>query len=163
MVRSTTYNYEQSSEAGRERMVAIPYARLVDTTPTLHDPAAVTCAVAGQELTGTVITLDAVNSVAILNTADGATFLHNVRNVATYNGGNENTFQALNIGDKVYYDPSATMPAYTKLSTSPLNASGTANPVFGTIVMLQDETASSFPKGSSQAGSTQECAVRQEQ
>lgn len=164
VTRTTTYDYEQSSEAGRERMVRIPYARLVDATPTLHDPAAVICAVLGQELIGTVISLDATNSEAILNTADGAVFKHNVRNVITYGGGPaEASWRALNVGDKVYYDDTATMPTDTKLSTSPLDGGGNANPVFGTILLMQDEVASDYPKGSASVGSTHVCAIRQEQ
>jgi len=164
VARTTTYNYEQSSEGGRERMVRIPYARLVDTTPTLHDPAAVTSLLPGAELIGTVITLDATNSIAVLNTADGAVYRHNVRNVLTYNPGvAELTWGLINIGDPVYYDPSASMPATCKLSTSPLNTSGAANPIFGVVVMLQDEAdnGSDFPRGSAIAGVTDAFAVRQ--
>ena len=160
--RTTTYDYEQSSESGRERHVEIPYARLVDATPTLHDPAAVTALVAGTELTGTVITLDAVNSIALLNVALGAVYRHNVRNVLTYGGGPaEATWGPINIGDPVFYDPTSDLLNGIKLSTSPLNGAGAANPRFGTVVMMQDETASSFPKGTDAAGSTHVCAVMQ--
>ena len=166
VARTTTENYEQSSEGGRERMVRVPYARLVDATPTLHDPAAVTCLLPGAELIGTVMSLDTVRSIAILNTADGAVYRHNVRNVLTYNPGvAELTWGPINIGDKVYFDNSASMPANCKLSTSPLNTTATANPIFGTVVMLQDEldSGADFPRGGALAGLTDAYAIRQEQ
>lgn len=165
-IRTTTYDYEQSSEGGREREVRVPYARLVDVTPTLHDPAAVTSLLPGAELIGTVTSLDATNSVAIINTADGAVFRHNVRNVLTYNPGvAELTWGPINIGDPVYYDPSASMPANCKLSTSPLSTTAAANPLFGVVVMLQDEadTGADFPRGTALAGSTDAFAIRQVQ
>jgi hypothetical protein len=162
MVRITTYNYEQSSEGGRERHVRIPYARQTDQTPTLHDPAEVTGLPLVGRLTGTVVTLDATNSVAIINTSGGAVYRHNVRNVLTYNPGvAELTWGAVNVGDAVYYDPSATMPAFTKLSTSPLDLTGAVNSFFGWVVLLQDETVASYPKGGAIAGDTLECAVLQ--
>lgn len=165
-IRTTTYEYEQSSEGGRERMVRIPYARLVDATPTKGDPCAVTSLLPGAELIGTVVSLDATNSIAIVNTADGAVFRHNVRNVLTYGGGPaEATWGPINIGDPVYYDDTATMPANTKLSTSPLDGAGNANPMFGVVVLLQDEDddGSDFPRGTSLAGSTDAFAIRQVQ
>jgi len=160
VTRITTYDYEQSSEGGRERMVRMPYANLCDVTPTLHDPAMVVDSVLGSELTGTVISLDAVDSIAVLNVASGAVFRHNVRNVLTYTPA-ETTWRALNIGDTVYYDDSGIMPAYTKLSISPLDSAGNANPRFGWIVMIQDEDSGDFAKGNAQAGSTHACAVLQ--
>jgi hypothetical protein len=164
VTRITTYDYEQSSESGRERHVLIPYSRQTDTTPTLHDPAQVTGAVVGSCLTGTVVTIDDTDDVAVLNVAKGAVYRHNVRNVITYSGGNaEATYRAINIGDPVYYDSAGTMPAYTKLSTSPLdiNVNGTTlNTLFGWVVMMQEETSASFPKGTTTA-STHVCAVMQ--
>ena len=160
VTRTTTYDYEVSSESGRERHVRIPYASLEDTTPTLHDPAQVD-GTAGVELNGTVITLDATDSVTILNVAQGATYWHNVRNVLTYSGAVENTFAAIAIGMRVYYDTSATMPAGCYLSLSPLDATGADNSPFGWIVLNQDEDADSYAKGSSGSGSTHVCAVLQ--
>jgi len=161
VTRTTTYSYEQSSEAGRERMVRIPYARLLDATPTLHDPAAVTDAIITDSLTGTVISLDAVDSIAVLNVAYGAVFCHNVRNVTGYNAQQENAWRVIAIGDTVYYDPSATMPADTKLSLAPNSGVPAANTKFGTVVLMQDETAASFTKGAGNAGSTHVCAILQ--
>lgn len=164
MTRSITQSHEVSSESGRERQLPVPYARLTDVTPTLHDPAQVTGLVAGLMITGTVITLDAVGSVAILNVADGARYLHNVRNVLTYNAGPvaEATWGPINIGDPVYYDAEQDTLNGIKLSTSPLQSDGaTANTLFGHVTMLQEETAASFPKGAALVASTQECAVMQ--
>lgn len=160
VTRTTTYDYEVSSESGRERHVRIPYANLEDATPTLHDPAQVD-GIAGLELNGTIIMLDAVDSVVIMNVAEGATYWHNVRNVLTYSQGAEATFGALAIGSRVYYDVSATMPAGCYLSTSPLDNQGNANSPFGWIVLDQDETASDYTKGTALAGSTHVCAVLQ--
>ena len=154
--------YEQSSEGGRERHVTIPYARLTDATPTLHDPCEVISAVPGTQITGVSITLDAVQSVAIINVAQGAVYRQNIRNCITYAGNVENAWRAVNIGDPVWYDNSATMVAGGwQLSTSPLDDLGVANTLFGHVVMLQNETAASFPKGIAIApGSTLECAIQ---
>ena len=149
-VRSITQSYEMSSESGRERHVIIPWARLTDTTPTVGDPAQVTTLVAGQNMTGTVVIAgSAADPYAVINVAPGAIYRHNVRNVLTYDGANnEATWGAINIGDIVYYD--ATADANTagvcKLSTSPLQGdAATANSIFGVIVMLQDQDADDFP------------------
>ncbi len=163
VVRTTTAGWQQSSEAGRERNVKIPYSRMADTTPTIHDPAQVTGLLAGAQMTGTVVTIDAVRSEAILNIAVGAVFRHNVRTVSGYNGGNaENAWTALNIGDPVYYDPTSDANNGVKLSVSPLQGdSATANPRFGTILMLQSEDADDFSKAAGASGNTHLCAVAQ--
>lgn len=154
-------DYEQSSESGRERHLNIPYSRLLDVTPTLHDPACVTGLPVGTQLTGTVVTLDATDSEAVINHARGAVYRHYLRNVATYNGGVEATWRAIQVGDAVYYDASATMPATAKLSLSPLNNLGAANTLFGWVVLDQEEDSTDFGKGTTQAGSTWLCAVAQ--
>ena len=152
--------YEQSSEAGRERMLPVPYARLSDATPTLHDPCEVTSAVPGTAINGVSVALHAGTSTAIINVAKGTVTRQFVRNCITYNMGAENAWRAINIGDPVWYDDGATMVALgLQLSTSPLDSAGVANSLFGFVVMLQDETAASFPKGGAGAGSTQTCAV----
>ena len=165
VTRDITQGYEQSSEAGRERLVKIPYARMADVTPTVHDPAQVTGLLAGAQMTGTVITIDATNSEAILNVAGAAVFRHNVRTVSGYDGANnENAWVALNIGDPVYYDPTAdaNTAGVCKLSASPVQGdAGTANPRFGTIGMLQTETAASFAKVAGATGNSYVCAVVQ--
>lgn len=165
----SAYEYEVSSESGRERHVAIPWARLTDTTPTLAEPAQVTGLTAGRMLTGTVVNAGTAvaaggTSEAILNVAWGAVYFHNVRNVLTYTSGPvaEATWGAINIGDPVYYDAEQDALNGVKLSTAPTQSDGaTRNTLFGWVVMNQDETASSFPKGTALAGSTQECAVLQ--
>lgn len=160
--RTIGQNYEQSSEGGRERHLDIPYARMEDTTPsTIHPPAAVLSVLPGTQICGTIITLDATDSIAVLNVAKGAVYRHNLRTVLTYNAGNENTWGAVNVGDPVYYDRSNTMPADCNLSKSPLDRLGAANPLFGYVVMEQDETAASFPKAAGAAGNTWLCAIMQ--
>lgn len=165
VTRTTTAGYEQSSEAGRERLVKVPYARMADATPTIHDPAQVTGLLAGAQMTGTVITIDATNSEALLNISCAAVFRHNVRTVLTYDGANnEATWGAINVGDPVYYDPTAdaNTAGVCKLSTSPLQGdAATSNPRFGTILMLQTETAASFAKAAGAAGASYVCAVAQ--
>ena len=155
-VRSHVYDYEQSSESGRERHVRIPYARLEDVTPTVGDPACVLCLVDGMEICGTVITINATTSEAIVNFAEGAVYRHNVRNVLTYNNDGppqtEAGWWAINIGDPVYYDDNQDDLNGIKLSTAPAHFDGTPNPRFGTIIMLQDEDAGDFEKGDDQAG-----------
>ena len=163
------YQYEVSSESGRERHVRIPWARLTDTTPTLSDPAQVTGLTAGRMLTGTVINAGTAvaaggTAEAILNVANAAVYWHYVRNVLTYTAGPvaEATWGAINVGDPVYYDAEQDALNGVKLSTSPLQSDGaTANTLFGWVVMNQDEDADDFGKGTALAGSTQECAVLQ--
>lgn len=164
--RTTTYDYEVSSESGRERHVRIPYASLEDATPTLHDPAQVTGATGGLALNGTVITLDATTSDVIMNVADGATYRHNVRNVLTYSSGPvaEATWQPIAIGNRVYYDTEQDTLNGVKLSLAPLQSDGaTANDPFGWIVLDQDEDGDDFGKGTDAVGSTHVCAVLQGQ
>jgi len=167
-VRSHLYDYEQSSESGRERHTRWPYARLKDATPTLGDPFCVTSVIVGMEVCGTVVTLNATNSTIIGNVAEGAIYRHNVRNVVTYNNDGppqtEATWAAVNIGDPVFYDETADVntAGVCKLSTAPLHGDGaTPNPRFGTIQMLQDEVASDFPRGDAQAGLSDLYAVLQ--
>ena len=163
VTRSGTVGYQQSSESGRERMVKIPYARLTDQTPTIGDPAQITGLLPGAQMTGTVITVDAVDSEAMINRAEGAVYRHNVRTVLTYNGGNaEATWGVINIGDPVYYDLTSDANHGVKLSTSPLQGdAATANARFGTVIMLQSEDADDFAKAAGAAGNTHLCAVDQ--
>lgn len=163
VTRTTTYDYEQSSEGGRERELLIPWTRLTDTTPTLHDPAQVTGRVIGQSITGTIITVgSAADPYVVLNTADGAVYRHNVRNVLTWNAGPvEGTHGELNIGDPVYYDPQSDAINGVKLSTAPVEFGGALNTLFGHIVMMEDEDSSDFPKGADTVGSTHVCAIMQ--
>jgi len=166
MTETVHSDYEVSSE-GAVRHWEIPYSRLEDATPTPTSAAKVTSAVVGAELTGTILTIDAVNSFAVIDFTHSMVYRHDVRTVATYNAGVENTWQALNIGDTVYYDGSATMPAGVYLSVSPLDNLGAANPIFGHIVPAPSTTgfdtdAASFPLAAGAAGNTHRVAVMQE-
>lgn len=166
MTETVHGDYEVSSE-GAVRHWEIPYARLEDTTPTPTNPAKVTSAVPGTEMTGTILTIDATNSIAVIDFTHSMVYRFDVRTVLTYNAGNENTWQALNIGDTVYYDGSATMPAGVYLSVSPLDNTGAANPIFGHIVPAPSTTgwdtdAASFPLAAGASGNTHRVAVCQE-
>lgn len=165
MVEAIQRGYEESSE-GAVQHWPIPYARLEDATPTPTYPAAVLSVLPGTQLTGTILVVDATDSVAIIDTTPNMIYKQYVRNVLTYKVGAEETFGAINIGDPIYYDRSATMPANAKLSTSPLDSTGAANPLFGFVVPSMGESdsaaalAAAFPKGAATA-STQYCAVMQ--
>lgn len=146
--RDYTYNFEQSSESGRERHVVIPWARLRDVTPTLHDPASVISRISGIAICGTVITLgSAADPYVVMNVAEGAIYYHNVRNVTSWGQGPaEATWSAANIGDPVFYDVLSDAANGVKLSMSPEGLNDEENPVFGFIVMLQEEDCNDFPK-----------------
>lgn len=160
MVRTLTNSFEMSSESNRERQVLIPWARLADQTPTKGDPAMVTGLIAGEQMTGTVYNagVAVTDPYVVLNVAEGRMERQNVRNVLTYAGA-EASWGIMNIGDPVFYDVTSDANNGVKLSTSPLNTAGAANPRFGVIIMLQNETSASFGKGVAQSGSTHECGV----
>ena len=152
--------YEASSE-GAVRHWEIPYARLTDTTPTATLPVQVTSLTRSTQLTGTCLGVDADDSVAVVDFTCGMVYYQEVRNVLTYNPGvAELTWGALNIGDEVYYDGSASMPAGVYLSTSPLDTDGTANTRFGWVVSINDTDMALYPKGGITA-STQVVGVMQ--
>ena len=160
MAETINSDYEVSSESSIVHW-PISYARMTDTTPTVTQPAQVTCLTAGLQLTGTVLVIDAVNSVAIVDFTCGMVYQHNVRNVLTYNPGvAELTWGAINEGDIVYYDSSATMPAGVKLSTSPLSTTAAQNAIFGRVVAANPVDMALFPVGGATA-STQVLAVAQ--
>lgn len=160
MTETINSDYEVSSESAIVHW-PISYARMTDTTPTVTQPAEVTCLTAGLQLTGTVLVIDAVNSVAIVDFTCGMVYQHNVRNVLTYDPGvAELTWGAIAEGATVYYDSSASMAAGVKLSTSPLNTGGTANAVFGRVVVANPVDAALFPVGDATA-STEVLAVAQ--
>lgn len=158
MVEAINHDYEVSSE-GAVRHWEIPYARLTDATPTPTNPAEVTSLLAGTQLTGTILTVDAGSSVAVIDFTAGMVYFHYIRNVRTYSASVEATWGAINIGDPVYYDNSATMPAGVYLSTSPLDNLGAANTLFG-FVVPKDVDTDTFPKGGASA-STERAAVMQ--
>jgi len=157
MAEAVNNDYEVSSE-GAVRHWEIPFARLEDATPTATNPAAVLSVLPGTQLTGTILTVDDGNDVAVIDFTCSMVYRQDVRNVLTYAASAESTFGAINIGDPIYYDRSATMPAGVYLSTSPLDDAGAANPLFGFRVPASDSDVSA--KGGATA-STQECAVMQ--
>lgn len=159
MAEAINSDYEVSSE-GAVRHWEVPYSRLEDITPTPSNPAAVLSRTAGTQLTGTILTIDAGTSIAVIDFTSSMVYQQAVRNVLTYAASVESTFGAINIGDPVYYDRSSTMPAGVYLSTSPLDKDGAANPLFGFVVLNAAETSADFPKGGATA-STQTCAVMQ--
>ena len=157
-----TYEFEQSSEDGRERMVTIPWSRLLDTTPTKGQAACVNGRHATLRICGTVINAkDATDPYAVLNIAEGRRERHSVRGVLTYTGGGaENAWGLLNIGDPVYYDAAQDALNGVKLSTARLQAdAATVNPFFGWVTMTQDEDEDDFTKGSATAGVTSDVAL----
>ena len=158
MTEEILENYEHSS--GPVFTICVPYARLTDTTPTEGNPCELTSLLPGTQLTGTIMTIDAADSVAIVNVAP--CFIGNwaVRNVLTYAQSAESTFGAINVGDLVYYDHSASMPAGVYLSTGPTGADTVANTRFGVIATITSEAAALYPKGGVTA-STQNCQVMQ--
>lgn len=158
MTEVVVHNYEHSS--GPVHTIAVPYARLTDATPTIGNPCELLSVTAGTQLCGTLMTIDATDSIAIVNVAPGFIGNWEVRNVLTYNAGVENTWGAINVGDPVYYDNSATMPAGVYLSTSPLDNTGAANTLFGHIACITSEAAALYPLGGITA-STQDCQVMQ--
>lgn len=157
MAETVQTDYEVSSE-GAVRHWDVPYARMEDATPTATRPAALLSRTVGTQLCGTVLVVDAGLSMAVVDFTPGMIYWQEVRNVLTYAGAAESTFGAINVGDPIYYDRSATMPAGVKLSTSPLDSTGAANPLFG-YVQQRDED-DTLPKGAGTA-STQNCAVMQ--
>lgn len=158
MTETVLDNYEHSS--GPVMTIAVPYARLTDATPTAGNPCEITGVLVGTQLTGTIMTVDAGDSIAIVNVAPGFIGNWEVRNVLTYGGGVEATWGAINYGDPIYYDKSATMPAGIYLSTSPLDNTGAANTLFGYIATKTSEAAALYPLGGITA-STQDCQVQQ--
>jgi len=117
------------------------------------------------EVCGTVITVNATNDTAIVNVAEGAIYMHYVRNITVWNADDSEaaaTFAAINVGDPVFYDHQADLLGNGKLSTAQFMADGTTpKPRFGTVVLAQEEVeADDFPKGGLTA-SFQLCAVLQ--
>lgn len=160
MAEAVNRGYEVSSE-GAVRHWEVSYSRLTDATPTPTNPAALLSRTVGTQLTGTILTTDAGTSVAIVDFTSSMVYQQAVRNVLTYAAAVESTFGAIREGDPIYYDRSATMPAGVYLSTSPLDNTGAANPLFGFVVLNAGEDTSDFPKGADAVASTQTLAVMQ--
>ena len=159
MTEAIRHDYEVSSE-GAVRHWEIPYARLEDITPTPTLPARVTCLTPGLEVCGTILSIDATRSVAVVDFTCSMVYFQEVRNVLTYAGA-EATWGPINIGDCIYYDDTAGMPAGVYLSTSPLDTGANANALFGWAVPRNDTDMALFPKGAALVASTQEVAVMQ--
>ena len=158
MTETIRHNYECYS---REPFcIQVPYARLTDTTPTPSLPAELTSLTPGTQLTGTIISIDAGDSVAMVDVRCANVYYQKVRNVRTYDGATENTWGVIDIGDMVYYDNSATMPVGVYLSTSPLDNLGVANTLFGTVVPCNDADRANYPTATATAA-TEECGVCQ--
>lgn len=138
MTEAIRNDYEVSSE-GAVRHWDIPYARLEDATPTPTMPAALLSDIDGTQLTGTILSVDAADSMAVIDFTHSMVYEHDVRNVLTYSQGSEATWGSIAIGDPIFYDRSATMPAGVFLSTSPLDSTGAANPLFGFRVPANDD------------------------
>jgi len=159
MTEDIRHNYECFSR--EPWCVMIPYARLTDITPTVSLPAEVTSLLPGTKMTGTIISIDATDSVAEVDIRASNVYYHEVRNVRTYDPGvAELTWGVINVGDAVYYDPSASMPAGVYLSTSPLDTTGAANTLFGHVVPCNDADRANYPTTTATA-STEECGVAQ--
>lgn len=158
MVEQINHDYEHSS--GPVSPVVVPYASLTDATPTESNPCEIATLLAGTAVCGTILTIDASDSVAVVNVAPGFIGNWEVRNVLTYSGAAENTWGAIAYGALVYYDGSATMPAGVYLSTSPLNNLGVANTRFGAVFTKNSEAAALYPLGGVTA-STENCQVMQ--
>lgn len=159
MTEAIRHDYQVSSE-GAVRHWAVPYGRLTDQTPTATLPCEVTSLTDGTQVTGTILGVDADNSVAMVDFTCSMVYWQEIRNVLTYSAEAEDTFGAINIGDEVYYDHSATMPAGVYLSTSPLGNLGQTNTRFGWVVPRNDTDMALFAKGDTDA-STEECAIMQ--
>ena len=164
MTEAVQNDYQVSSE-GAVRHWEIPYARLEDITPTPSHPAAVLSLLVGTNLCGTILTIDAGESIAVIDFTCSMVYRQSVRNVITWDGaGTETGWAAINIGDIVYYDDDAGQTALGyPLSTSPLGSdTGVANPRFGWVVGWSDADIANYPKGTAVApGSTQSCAIMQ--
>lgn len=164
MTEAISHDYEVSSEGG-VRHWEVPYARLEDATPTVSNPASVidgAAAGTGVQVTGTILSVDAVNSVAVIDFTAGMVYRQPVRNVSGYNiGVGENAWLAIQLGAPIYYDRSASMPAGCYLSLSAADIAGTANPLFGYAVAWSDADMATFPKAAAGVGSTVDVAVCQ--
>ncbi|NMC34208.1 MAG: hypothetical protein GYA36_17375 [Veillonellaceae bacterium] len=152
------HDYEVSSE-GAVRHWAFPTARLENPHPVPTEPAAILSNTPGTQLTGVVLSVSADDTIAVIDTTSHMVYNMLVHNVLTYSTGVEATWGAINIGDPVYYDRSATMPTGVYLSTSPQDNTGTDNPLFGFVVPKNtDVDMPAYPKGGATA-STQTCGV----
>lgn len=145
MPEQINYDYEVSGN-GPEKHWAVPYSRLEDATPTVANPCAVKGRISGRQLTGVILSLDAALSMAVIDASPGNVYKFNVRNALTYSAGVAATFGTIQPGDPIFYDRSASSPAGVYLTTSPLDQTDAANPLFGYAVPIDTEGA--FTKAS---------------
>ena len=93
-----------------------------------------------RNLTGVVMTYRSDNDRAVLNLADKVIVRQYVSNILTYDQGAGATFdQSFAIGEPVFVDDSGPLTSGVTLSRSPLNASGSANPMAGFLWRCQDQ------------------------
>jgi hypothetical protein len=157
-------NYEISSE-GAVRHWEIPIARFdtvggdaASTTNIVATrAAAVQSNTSGLQLTGTVLTVDTTDEIAVVDFTASMVYEHSVRNCTAYTEAAESAWVAINIGDEVYYDRANTN---ARLSLSPDDSAGNANPLFG-FVVARDTDNDTYPKGADDTGSTQTVGVMQ--
>ena len=83
MTEQINHDYEVSSE-GAVRHWEAPYARLEDTTPTVSNPACLLSVTDGTQVCGTVLGVDATDSIAVIDFTAGMIYRQDVRNVLTY-------------------------------------------------------------------------------
>jgi hypothetical protein len=157
MTETVHSDYECSSE-GAIRHWEVPYAELSNITPVPTNPARITGRIPGIDLCGTILTIDATNSMAEVDFTSGMVYRLDVMDIAGYAGGGgggaPNAWLAINIGDPVYYDATPiVLAAGAFLSLSPLDGiSAAANTRFGWVVPGPlaggfDTDAASFPQG----------------
>jgi hypothetical protein len=154
---TTLWNYEASTN-GAERKLSVPYARLEDTPQEGH-PALLLSLLEGTQVGGAVLSLDVPRSRAVVDFTPGKLYRWPVRNVLTYNMGAEATWGTINIGDPIYYDESATLPADVSLSLAPADVGGGANARFGTVMAVDLVDEALYPKGAGGVASTQTVGV----
>jgi hypothetical protein len=101
-----------------------------------------------RNLTGVVMTYRSDNDRAVMNLADKVIVRQYVSNIMAYSGGNGITFdQSIAVGEPVFVDDSGPLNSGVTLSRSPLNESGTANPMAGYVWRCQDEYDDSGASG----------------
>ena len=146
MPEAVLLDYEGSSE-GAVRHWEIPYARLEDTTPTVGNPAAVLADASSiDQVCGVILSIDAADSVAVIDFTCSMVYRFLCRTATGYNGAAENAWSTIAIGDFVYYDRSGLI-AGIYLSCSALDNAGAANPFFGHVVPLHDTDMALYAKG----------------
>lgn len=159
MVDTVKNYYEVASENGALHWW-VSLDRLEFSTGLETNPAAVLSDTDGIQATGTILSIMDSSDCAVIDFTPTMVYRQNVRNVKTYNTGSEATWGTIAEGDVIYYDRSATMPADCHLSTSPLDSTGAANPIFGMRVKEEPDDACAAV-GATNAGSTNYIAVMQ--